>query len=195
MKRIITTIIVLFTVFSLQAQSQKIPEATVEKVLNVPIFLYSYPDSNYQEVGTVDALGSAIVDVLGEESTSVRDKIFELVQTAKRKHKKGKLPDFDALIVNPDNYSAIVIKFTGKKSLLAQVHKVLNVPVYLYSYPNTDYEEQDQVQTIFADTKFSNNVLALIEKAKRREKRGKISKFDAIIISPDDVIGILIKFK
>ena len=180
------------------AQSRKEATATVEKVMNVPVFIYSDPTSEFEEVGNVTATWSLIASAL-DEKPSVADKVKELVRTAKNKKRKGKVPDFDALLVNPDDYSGTLIKFTDEKSLNADVKRVLGVPVYLFSYPNDDYEEVGEITAtislLMGNNKLSSQISELVAKAKRKEKKKKVGKFDAIIISPDDFTGILIKFK
>jgi len=194
------SLILLFTVFTISsyAQSRKLSQATVKKVMNVPVFVYSYPNEEFEEVGDITAMWSLIASVL-DENASVSDKAKELIQTAKNKKKKGKVSEFDALLVNPDDYSGILIKFIGEKSLNADVKRVLGVPVYLFSYPNEEYEEVGEITAtmslLLGSDRLSDQTSELIAKAKKKEKKGKVGKFDAIIISPDDFTGILIKFK
>jgi len=194
------SLILLFTFFTISsyAQSRKSSQATVEKVMNVPIFVYSYPTSEFEEIADITATWSLIASAL-DENASVSDKAKELIQTAKNKKKKGKVSEFDALLINPDDYSGTLIKFTGDKSLNADVKRVLGVPVYLFSYPNEEYEEVGEITAtmslLLGSDKLSDQTSELIAKAKKKEKKGKVGKFDAIIISPDDFTGILVKFK
>ena len=178
------------------AQNRKSVEATVEKVFNVPVFMYSYPNTEFEEVDNVNATMSAIANAFDEES-SVSDKIKELVSKAKNKKNKGKVEDFDALIVNPEDYQAILVKFKEEESRTAVVKKMLGVPVYMYSYPNEEYEEVKTIEAIMnllGGGTLEDSIKELINKAKKKEKKGKIKHFDAIIVSPDDLSGILIKF-
>lgn len=186
-------------IFSLQTFSQNdlSKTATVEKVLNVPVFIYAYPSVDFEEVETMSATMSAIADALGEES-SVSSKIKEIVNKAKRKAKRGDVGPFDAIIINPDDYSGILIKFTDEISLHSEVKKISNVPVFLFSYPEQSFEEVDQYSATFSallgGSSLSRRTKEIVTKAKKREKKGKVEPFDAIIISPDDFTGILIKY-
>jgi hypothetical protein len=200
MKKFNFSLILLFLVFTISgyAQSRKESQATVEKIMNVPIFVYSYPTSEFEEKEDVTATWSLIASAL-DENASVADKAKELIQTAKNKKKKGKVSEFDALLINPDDYSGTLIKFAGEKSLNADVKRVLGVPVYLFSYPNDEYEEVGEITAtmslLLGSDKLSDQTSELVAKAKKKEKKKKVGKFDAIIISPDDFTGILIKFK
>ena len=191
------TLVLVFLANKSNAQ-RKSSQATVEKIMNVPIFIYSYPTSEFEEKEEVSAVWSAIATAINEDA-SVSDKAKELIQTAKNKKKKGEVSEFDALLINPDNYSGTLIKFTANKSLNADVKRVLGVPVYLFSYPNEAFEEVGSITAtmsyLLGSAKLSDQTSELVAKAKKKEKKGKVDKFDAIIISPDDFTGILIKFK
>lgn len=198
MKKISYTIFLIMLVSLLQAQTKKISQATVEKVLNIPVFMYSYPTAEYEEKEEVTAIWSAIAVGLDEE-VGIGEKTKELINTAKRKLRKGKVSEFDAMIINPDDFSGMLIKFSGEKDLKAEVRRVSGVPVYIYSYPTDDYEEVGEMTALLSallgGSSLSDRVKEMIRKAKRKEKKGKVENFDAIIISPDDFTGILIKFK
>lgn len=198
MKKIVNVLFLLLFVSALQAQDKKISPANVEKVLNIPVFIYSYPTTEYEEKEEVLAGWSALASALDEE-VGIREKTKELVNTAKRKLKKGKVSEFDGILINPDDFSGILIKFTNEKSLVAEVKRVSGVPVYIYSYPVDEYVEVKEMTALFSallgDSPLSDIIKEMINKAKRKEKKGKIEKFDAIIVSPDDFSGILIKFK
>lgn len=199
MKKGLVIILSTFLVINLQAQNRKRSDATVNKVYNIPVYLYSEPVEEFEEVGEVTATFSAIEDALSDDGqVSVADKVKEIVKTAKNKLKKGKVKEFNAIIINPDDYTGMLIKIAKKEDLTATVKLILGVPVYMFSYPNKDYTEiKDLTATmsmLLGDSKLSDNVKELIEKAKKKEKKGKIDKFDAIIINPDDFTGTLIKF-
>ena len=198
MKKIVLVVLILVSTLNIvHAQSRKSVPAEVEKVYGIPVYIYSYPTVEYEEVGDVTAVWSIVSAVMDEEA-SVKDKVKELVQAAKSKKKSGDISDFDAIIINPDDYSGIIIKYKDEESADAEVRKILNVPVYLMSYPNEEYKEVAEISAtmslLLGSDKLSEQVAEVVSKAKRKEKKGKVDKFDAIIISPDDFTAILISF-
>jgi hypothetical protein len=180
------------------AQEVTETSAVVEKVLNVPVFMYSYPTTEFTEIETHTATWSAIASGLGEDM-SVDDKVKEIINKAKNKQKKGDVKDFDAIIINPDDYPGILIKFTNQVDLKSQVKKVSNVPIFMFSYPEKPFDEVGTLEATFSallgESKLSERTKEIVNKAKKRLEKGKVKPFDAIIISPDDFTGILIKFK
>lgn len=181
------------------SQTDFTQKATVEKVLNVPVFIYSYPTVEFEEVASLKATMSALADAFSDnsENMSVSTKVKEIINKAKRKVRKGDIDEFDAIIINPDDYSGILIKFIDENSLKSEVRKVSNVPIYMFSYPDNSYEEIDEYSatlSLLGGSSLSKRTKEIVKKAKRREKKGKVEPFDAIIISPDDFTGILIKF-
>ena len=157
--------------------------------------MYSYPTNEYEEVENISATWSAIGSGL-DEDVGISERTKELINKAKNKKKKGKVSEFDAMIINPDDFTGTLIKFIREKSLIAEVKRVSGVPVYIYSYPNDEYEEVKEVTATFSSIRggnfLSERVKEMVNKAKRKEKKGKIDHFDGIIISPDDFTGILI---
>jgi hypothetical protein len=107
MKRIFL-IVVLTMICGLSfAQEDITIQADVQKVLNVPIYIYSYPIHDYYEVATVEA----VLTFLFDEDPTLRDRVVEIVKTAKRKRAKGKIEAFDAIIIDPETYTGILIRF------------------------------------------------------------------------------------
>lgn len=193
MKKVILTILFSGFLFTALIGQQR---AKVEKVLNVPVFIYSYPVNEYTENETVYANWSAVLDALGGNA-SVADKVKEVVRTAKNKTSKGKIDDFDAIIINPDDYSGILISFNEEVSLEAEVTKINNTPVFLYSYPQNEFIEVGEYMAIWSvllGSDLSTRTKELVRKAKRKVQKGKVDDFDAIIINPDDFAGLLIKY-
>ena len=195
-KSILPVFLVVLTIHAF-SQSRKISQATVERTLNVPIYLYSYPTQEYEEVGILSATWSVMAAALGE-SIGISERTRELIYKAKKKKAKGKIPEFNAMIINPDDYTATLIVLSDKSSLTAEVSRVHGVPVYIYSYPTKEYEEVGTLSATWSalspDSSLREIVVELVRIAKRKEKKGKIEQFDAIIISPDDFTGIVIKF-
>lgn len=186
----------MFYSFLVNAQTELV-KAQVERVYNIPVFMYAYPDSDFTEIKDLDATMSAISEILGSEA-SVADKTKELVSKAKRRLSQGKIEEFNAIIINPDDFTGTIIKLSDKENLLATPNKVNNVPVYMFSYPKEPFEEID-IFTATWSVIFSENVASvvseIVNKGKKKLKKGKIKPFDAVIISPDDYRGTFIKFK
>jgi hypothetical protein len=198
MKRSFILFFALFTCASAIGQTKEETLAVVEKVLNVPVFMYAYPEQDYEETGTITATFSAVATGLGGNA-SISDRTKELINKAKRKKSKGKISEFNAIIIDPDDFTGTLIVLSDPSNLQASVNKVLGVPVYLYSYPVSEYEEVKEITATWAfvggTSSLRDQVSELVQKAKKQQAKGKVEDFDAIIISPDDFKGILIKFK
>lgn len=171
---------------------------TVDRVLNVPVYLFSYPVDEYIEVGSLPAVGSMLSVGTGE-GVNIQEMTRELVFVAKRKMEKGKVEEFDAIIINPENYSGILIRFTERSSRVSEVARVRNVPVFMYAYPELDFEEVDQIvgfgPEMAVGSNLSTSLNFVIGRGKRRVEKGKISEFDGLIYNPNDGSYIFIKFK
>jgi hypothetical protein len=96
---------------------------------------------------------------------------------------------------------------TFAQSVKSNVRKVEGVPVYILSEPDAEYTvvgkvtDQDAVSVLNAISG-TPTIRSIIEQAKiilanaqRKQKKGKIGEFDAIIIDDDGHLGSCIKFK
>ena len=164
-------LIILLVSISITLKAQI--HANVEKILNVPVYMYSYPTSDFEEIKTFGAFFSELSSSLGGE-TSVNDIVKEIINKAKNQQKKGKVDEFDAIIINPDDYSGILIELSDNTNLRSEVIKVLNVPVFMYSYPVDEFEEVDEYEAtlsfLVGESSLSERTKEIVKKAKRRQE-------------------------
>ncbi len=200
MKQLALMIILLSLMLGAGAQERKkaLP-AEVEKVEGVPVFIFSLPDSKYEEVGKAFKAGH-IIKVAVNENVTVREKAVQLVQKALGRKDKDKIPAFDAIIMDLYKEKAYAIKFVNKDNpLKAHVKNYEGVPVYFFSKPVGDYEVVTSLDADYSVRAARNLLLdkieSMIDRTLDKEKEGKISHFDAVIISPDDLSETLIRFK
>lgn len=81
-------------------------KAYIEKVHNIPVFIYSKPVSNY----TVVAQTSADFSKRAGRGL-LHNKVKSMLKKAFEKQKNGEIGNFDAVIINPDDLSETFIKF------------------------------------------------------------------------------------
>lgn len=183
-----SALVVFLCLLGFLSHAQYQPEilGTVQRVRNVPVFLYAYPVAEYEEVGTLTAIASGLsVGLEGE--VRINEIVNELVGKAKRKLRKGKVADFDAIIIDPDSYQGILIQFTEEQSLVSDPIRVMNVPVFMYAYPEGDYEEVSErwsFLTLSGYSDITQRTRDIVRIAKRRAQKGKTPPFDAIVIDP-----------
>jgi len=79
-----TLLIMLFGLgFNVYSQDVNETIGTVEKVLDIPVFIYSFPQENFEEVTRLTARWSVISSVDNRENTNVNRKIKEILKKAK----------------------------------------------------------------------------------------------------------------
>lgn len=191
-------LIVLLIITATFSHAQYQPEAlgTVQRVRNVPVFLYSYPVADFEEVGHLTAIASGLTVGLDGE-VRINEIVNELVGKAKRKERKGKIADFDAIIINPDTYSGILIRFFDEPSQFAEAIRIQNVPVFMYAHPDGDYEEVSERWSFMTLSEYSDiyqRMHDIVRIAKRRVRKGKIAPFDAIVVDPISNTHSLIRY-
>lgn len=193
MKIFITLLTTLL--FSYASFANDINSGNVQRVENIPVYLFSQPTAEYTETGTVNnnLLGALWMADENDEITA-DEKVRLIVRDAKRKLKKNKVADFDAIIISRDGWIGTLIKFDDKTSTEAKVENVENIPIYLFSEPTNDFEEVATLNNIFETTFSSRSVSSFVRRAKRKHEKDKVGDFDAIVISNDGVRAFLIKF-
>jgi hypothetical protein len=198
MKKTIYLFLLLQIVCYGQAQDRDLSTATVNEVSSVPIFFYSDPIKDYKVVGKAQTTIGILKTSLDEKST-LSEKAIDLVKTANSRKEKGKIPAFDAILVDVDAEKILAIQFKGEKSLKANPQLVKGVPVYFFSKPDGEYESIKKLPAEFSalasNGMIMDKVNNVVKKALKMEEKGEAGKFDAIIFNPDDITSTLIKFK
>ena len=200
-RNIIAVILVFSALTILNAQNErKTSTAVVDKINDVPVFVMAIPVADYEVVGKAANAGHLLK--LGVNATAtVYDKFKSVVETAKKRKEKGKLSDFDALLIDLDNDKVTAIKFKekGDNNLKAEVIKFEGVPVYFFSKPLDKYEIVDELEADYslyaARNLLTDKINSMLNRTIKKEKSGKVNKFDAVIISPKDLSETLIKFE
>ncbi len=80
--------------------------ARVKRVEDVPLYFFSHPVTSYNKIADLPADFS-----LWAKRNLLYDKINSMVRRVKKKEINGEIGAFDALIYNPDDLSAVAIKF------------------------------------------------------------------------------------
>ena len=125
--------------------------------------------------------------------------LTDLVKTTNSRKEKGKIPGFDAILVDIDGEKILAIKFKDKKSLKANPQMAKGIPVYFFAEPDGEYEILKKLPAEFSaiasNGMIMDKVNNVVKKALKMEENGEVEKFDAIIFNPDDITSTLIKFK
>jgi len=198
MKRVIYVLFFIVTIIGVKAQERKVSLATVEKVTGVPIFLFSLPTEGYEVVGKA-ATGAHIVKISIDKTTSLNDKTKALVATALSRKEKGKIPELDGIIIDLDKEKIFAVKFNNGVSLSADVLRMNEVPVYIFSTPNDEYDVVAKMEADYSAYAsrglLYDKIKSMVNRVVKKEEAGEVGSFDAIIINADDLSETLIKFK
>ncbi|MFK7785412.1 MAG: hypothetical protein AB8B56_09865 [Crocinitomicaceae bacterium] len=187
----------LFTslLFSYSSFATDLNSGNVQRVENIPVYLFSQPTADYTETGTINnSFFGALWTVDQDDQLTVDEKVRLIVRNAKRKLRKEKIDDFDAILISREGWIGTLIKFSEKASTEAQVETVENIPIYLFSNPTNEFEEVATLNNVFETNFSSRSVSSFVRRAKRKYDKGKVEEFDAIVISNDGVRAFLIKF-
>ena len=173
--------------------------AIVEKVSDVPFFVFSKPVSEYEIVGKTMSF-KEMVKMAVDQGSSTREKAREIVKISKNKVKEGKLSAFDALIVELDNDKVLAVKFKSDISTKAKIENYGELPVYFFNKPDEKYEVVTQLKADYSQRAKKNGMLydkikSMVKRTLKKKENGEIENFDAIIINPDDLSETLINFK
>jgi len=200
-KSLITTVIltVLIVVYAFTPSGRQSSPATVSVVSDVPLFIFSEPVADYEIVGKALSVGNILKLSIDEEST-IEQKAEDVVALAISRKEKGKVPEFDAIILDLENEKAHAIKFKGEVSLKATIKECKGVPVYLFSTPDDEYEVVAELPADISVRAQRNGMLydkikSMVTRTLKKEEAGEVKHFDAIIIDPKDLSETLIKFK
>ncbi len=198
MKKLQLVLLMSVLVITIHAQEKRSIPAKVETVLDIPVFIFSIPAAEYEVVGKAVTAGH-IIKVGVDESSTVREKTKEIVRKALDRKEKGKVPAFDAILVDLNRERIQAITFTNEPSLDAIVLLPEDVPVYFFSVPKGKYRVVEELPADFSLRAQRGLLLDKVESMMRRtlkkEAAGEVEKFDAVIISPDDLSEQLIVFE
>ena len=198
MRYVIVFLFVLQAMVPAQAQDKKASEALVEEISGVPFFMYAVPLDTYEVVGKALSF-KEMLKLSTHQKSTVRQKVQKLVGTVLKKREEGKLAAFDAIIVDIDRDKTQVIKFAGKVSHRAKVARVKEVPLYFFSKPIAPYDTVAHLPPDFSRWAKRNllfdKINSMVGRIKKKEEKGDIGAFDALIYNPDDLSAIAVKFK
>ena len=174
--------------------------ANVDKVSDIPFFVFSEPTSEYETVGKAMSFNE-MVKMIADQKSSVRQKAEKMVKNAQKRVKDEKITDFDALIVQLENDKVLAIKFKSDISTKAKINNYDDdLPVYFFNEPDEEYTVVKQLKADYSLRAERSGMLfdkinSMVNRTLKKQDKGEIEKFDAIIISPDDLSEKLIIFK
>ena len=191
--------LILFAIVFLSFSSDNVHFATVEKVLGVPVFLFSKPVSNYEIIGKVMSF-TDMLKMAADQKSSVRKKTEKIVQIAQKRVKEEKISAFDALIIELENDKVFAIKFKSEISTKAKIDNYGDLPVFFFNEPDEEYEIVTKLKADYSlraerSGMLLDKIKSMVKNTLKKEKKGELEKFDAIIINPDDLSETLINFK
>lgn len=195
--KLLSIILFVFLAFTANVKKEN-SIANVEKISNIPVFVYATPTAEYEVLGKAVAVKSILM-IAANDTASVRDKANILIQEALKRKQEGKNPEFDAIIIDPDHDKMRIIKFKGTASTEAEVTRFDEVPLFFFSTPKNGYKT---VETLPADMSLyakrgvlSDKIQSIMNRVIKKKEKGEVKDFDAVIISPDNLSLRLIKFE
>jgi len=173
--------------------------ATVEKVADVPVFIFSKPVSEYEIVGKAMSFGDMIKMATDEKST-IRQKTEKIVKTAHKRVKNNKISDFDALIIELENDKIFAIKFKSEISQKAKIDNYDDIPIFFFCEPNKEYNVIKELAAEYSLRAEKRGMLidklnSMVKRTLKKRENKDVDYFDGIIINPDDLSEKLITFK
>ena len=173
--------------------------AIVEKISDVPFFVFSKPVSEYDIIGKAMSFSDMVKMAIDEES-SAREKAEKIVEIAQKRVSDGKILSFDALIVQLENDKVLAIKFKSNISTKAEIENFDDLPIYFFNKPDEEYEVVTQLKANYSlraerSGMLYDKVKSMVKRTLKKKEKGEVEKFDAIIINPDDLSETLIIFK
>ncbi|MEL7339493.1 MAG: hypothetical protein AAGM67_03330 [Bacteroidota bacterium] len=179
--------VLLFSVNLLNAQPPSPELAQVDSLFKIPVFLHAEPNLAYTEVGRVKAPMRAL-DVSLNNDINLHNLNQELVWRAKQGMKFGKYEAFDAVILQPDSFEGILIRYQDETEQLAVVNQVSDASIYIYAQPQAEYEVIGSMWTMIgevsAQVSFEERLHKIVNRAEKKVAEGKLEAFDAIVFDP-----------
>jgi len=154
--------------------------AIVEKVSDVPFFLFSKPVSEYDIIGKAMSF-TDMLKMATDQKSSAREKAEKIVKIA-------------------ENDKVFAVKFKSDISTKAKIDNYGNLPVYFFNTPDESYEIVTQLKADYSlraekSGMLFDKVKSMVKRTLKKKENGELEKFDAIIINPDDLSETLIIFK
>ena len=198
MKRLILILSVVI-VLAFTADKETEHFATVEKVADTPVFIFSRPVSEYETVGKALSF-SEMLKLATDQKSNTREKTAKIVDYAIKRVENGKISDFDALIIELENDKVRAIKFKSAISQKAKIESYGDLPVYFFCNPDEEYEVVTQLEADYSARAAKGGMLfdkirSMVKRTLKKRDNNEIEYFDAIIINPDDLSEKLIVYK
>ncbi len=173
--------------------------ATVEKIADTPIFIFSSPVSEYEIVGKALSFNEMLKLAMNQKSNT-REKTAHIVDYALKRVENGKISNFDALIIELEKDKVHAIKFKSDISLKAKIENYSDLLVYFFCEPDEEYEVVMQLEADYSLRAARGGMLfdkirSMVNRTMKKKNNNKIEYFDAIIINPDDLSEKLIVYK
>ncbi len=191
---ILTSLLLLIKIG--KAQTEHKVYGKVERVSEISIIVYDIPTQEYEIEGKAVTLKNILKLALSEDD--FQKKAEDLVKTSLKRESDGKIPKFDAILIDSKNSEGKAIKFKNSVSLDASIVPVKDTPVFLFSKPNNEYSVIKKFDARFS-RRASNGLLHdkvkyIIKQSQNKVGKGELKAFDAIIINPKDFSFECIKF-
>jgi len=197
MKSLFTLLVLFQIAITPYNQKSDAPEAIVEEVKGIPIFMYSEPIESYEILGKAMTF-KEIISIATLDKTSVHEKAEKIVDMVLQKKENGDIPDFDAIIIDIIDDKTHVIKFNENKSLRAKVKNVKDVPLYFLSKPATNYTVVDSLNADFSLYAKRNllydKINSMVKRTIKKSEKEEIGKFDAMIFDSNNLSAVTIRF-
>ena len=185
--------------FAFTPGDENIHFATVEKISDTPIFIFSKPVSDYEIVGKAMSFGD-MLKLTADQNSNIREKTKKAVAVAQKRVKEEKIPNFDALIIELENDKMSAIKFKSEISLKARIDNFNETPIYFFNEPDEDYNVVKELKADYSlraerGGMLFDKIRSMVNRTLKKRDNKELQHFDAIIISPDDLSEKLITFK
>jgi len=199
MKKLFTILTVsLFIPLSIIAQENKPITGTVEKISGIPMYLYSEPQVQFEVVGKANTAVD-IIKVGVNMNLDVYKKGEKIVETAFKRKDSGKIPNFDAIVLDIHKEKILAIKYKDEPSLNANIQFEDGIAIYIFSQPNIEFEIIADLPADFSlraeSGILSDKISSMVRRYLKKVNKGQLDEFDAIIFNPKDLSGQAIKFK
>jgi hypothetical protein len=173
--------------------------AYVEKISDIPVFLFSEPTAEFNVSGKAMSF-SDMIKMSIDEKSSIQEKVKKVVETAHKRVEKKKIEEFDALLIKLEDDKILAIKFKSDESTKAKINNVFDIPVFLFCEPEDKYSIVKEIKADYSLNAERSGLLfdkikSMVNRTLKKRENKELDYFDAIIINPDDLSEKLILFK